>query len=172
MKQLKAQFEKTFADLWPGFNFVKRAVSIKPDVLEKEMHTYQVDRKVAKPTVTSPPVSMTPTRKMSSESDLSYSKFNLNNEIKVISNPAKVTGGPKDHDDDGNDIDKPQPEVKVIADPGNPLNPQPLPGNEPEEIIYTDVASQDGTVTRIAFMLKPKSPNQLEEPQPQPLPEA
>jgi hypothetical protein len=58
--------------------------------------------------MTSPPVITN--RKLSSESALSYSKFNVNNQVKVISNPAKVTGGPKDHDD-GNDIDKPQPEV-------------------------------------------------------------
>ena len=55
----------------------------------------------------------------------------------------------------------------MIADPGNPSHPQPLPGNEPEKIIYTDVASEDGTVTTIAFMQKPNSASQLEEPQPQ-----
>ena len=76
------------------------------------MKTYQVKRKVAKPTVTSPPVTMTPNRKMSSESALSYSRF------KMIANPAKVTGGPKEHKDDGK-LDQPQPEIQVIPDPGN-----------------------------------------------------
>ena len=67
------------------------------------MKTYQVKRKVAKPTVTSPPVTMTPNRKMSSSSSLSYSRFTLSKEV------------------------KPQPEIQVIEDPANLDKPQPQP---------------------------------------------
>ena len=61
-------------------------------------------------------------RKVSSQSALSYSKFNASKEVKEIANPAKLTGKlkvPKD----GVNIDPPQPipEVQVIN------NPQPIP---------------------------------------------
>ena len=54
------------------------------------MHAFQVNFKEAKPTVTTPRVIMTPNRKLSGESALSYSKFNASNEVKMVGNPAKV----------------------------------------------------------------------------------
>ena len=110
MGLLEGQFEKTFMALWPDFHYVKRAVAYEPEELVNLMHAYQVERKVAKPTVTSPRVIMTPNRKLSSESALSYSKFNVSNEVKMVGNPAKVVKSLKDHADPGN-FDKPQPEV-------------------------------------------------------------
>ena len=84
MGLLTGQFEKTFLALLPDFHYKRRAVHFEPEELLKLMHAYQVDRKVAKPTVTSPRVIMTPNRKLSSESALSYSKFNVSNEVKMF----------------------------------------------------------------------------------------
>jgi len=61
-------------------------------------------------------------RKISSQSALSYSKFNASKEVKEIANPAKLTGKLKVPKDGLND-DPPQPipDVSVIA------NSQPNP---------------------------------------------
>jgi hypothetical protein len=69
-----------------------------------------------------PPVTKPSKRKVSSQSALSYSKFNASKEVKEIANPAKVTGKLKAHKDSLNDdLPQPIPEVQVIN------NPQPMP---------------------------------------------
>ena len=136
---------------------------------------------MAKPTVTSPP-----NRKMSSESALSYSKFNM------IANPAKVTGSLKDPKDDGK-LDQPQPEiqvipdsdhvpekVQVIEDDANLDQPQPeveviadsvhVPAkmNDP----FSSVTSEDGRLFQIIPPKENQKPqsqheNPIENPKPQ-----
>jgi hypothetical protein len=69
-----------------------------------------------------PPFTKLSKRKVSSQSALSYSKFNASKEVKEIANPAKLTGklkAPKDGLND--DLPQPIPEVQVIN------NPQPIP---------------------------------------------
>jgi hypothetical protein len=163
MGLLEGQFDKTFLALWPGFHYKRRAVHFEPEELVKLMHAYQVDRKVAKPTVTSPRVIMTPNRKLSSESALSYSKFNVSNEVKMFFNPAKVLENLKGHADPGN-FDNPQPEVEVIDDPGDLVHPQP--STEVKFSINPGHAPEKGDILKDVASVEQLDEPQLEKPQP------
>ena len=69
-----------------------------------------------------PPVPKPSNRKDSSQSALSYSKFNVSKDVKEIANPAKLTGSLKVPNDGLNeDPPQPIPDVQVI------INPQPIP---------------------------------------------
>jgi hypothetical protein len=113
MKGISENFKATFKDLWPDFNLEKRAVKIPTEVLEREFNTFKIDGAIMdKPTMMEMPVppltKKSSKRKISSQSALSYSKFNASKDVKEIANPAKLTGKLKVPKDGLND-DPPQP---------------------------------------------------------------
>ena len=98
MKGLKEQFEKTFNALWPQFNYKKRTISSTPEELEKECKAFRFGA--------SPPATNPPSRKTSSQSALSSSRFNAS------SQKTKMTGSLQVPNARG-DLDPPQPQPEV-----------------------------------------------------------
>ena len=85
MNGLKEKFEATFKELWPEFNYKKRAVVVSPERLAQESATFLVGWP------SSYTNSKTSSRKASGDSSLVSSRFNVSSQIKQIANPAKLT---------------------------------------------------------------------------------
>ena len=88
-----------------------------------------------------PPVTKPASRKASGESALSYSKFNVNKEVRIVADPAKVTGlkPPKDDDSQLEPPPQPIPEVQIVDGP----KPDPV-ANEEQPLIDAYLEQQIG----------------------------
>jgi hypothetical protein len=156
MKGLREQFEKTFNALWPEFSYMKRTVSSSPERLEKECKAFRFGQ--------SPPATNPPSRKTSSQSALSSSRFNVSSQIKQIADPAKMTGSHRVPNAEGDlEPPQPQPEVVVIEDPGTaPEKKKVDPESDKDEEVIDAAQLED-------FLSQPKpvEKSQAEEPKPQ-----
>jgi hypothetical protein len=155
MKGIEAKFKETFKALWPLFNYPTRTYDSSPTRLEKECKAFRFGP--------SPPATNPPSRKTSSQSALSSSRFNVSSQ-KQIADPAKMTGSPRVPNAEGDlEPPQPQPEVEVIEDPGiAPEKKKVDPESDKDEEVIDAAQLED-------FLSQPKpvEKSQAEEPKPQ-----
>ena len=140
MKGLKEQFEETFNALWPQFSYMKRTLSSTTEELEKEFKAFRFGA--------SPPATNPPSRKTSSQSALSSSRFNASSQKTKMTGSLRVPNA-------GGDLDPPQPQPEVLVI------------DDPESDQQDDLVVDDAQLADALSQPKPVEKSQVEQPKPQ-----
>ncbi len=110
MKKIRDELSASVKVLWPDWNFNSRTIllcNLENNTLKNRFSDPE-QLKVATKSLSSPPI----IRSGKPKAFFADSKFNASNEVKEISNPAKVTGGLK-VPNDADENPQPQPLSEV-----------------------------------------------------------